>query len=68
MSGFKLLTDENIEKDLVIELEERGFNIKYCEKDKEFELIRVSTKEKKGFAYPMIRIFCKNICIKILKA
>ena len=45
---FKLLADENIEKGLVMELKEKGFDIGYCEKGiKNSELIKISAEEKR---------------------
>ncbi|RLE70398.1 MAG: hypothetical protein DRJ45_05230 [Thermoprotei archaeon] len=49
MSEFKLLADENIEKGLVMELKERGFDIRYCDKGlKNSELIKISAEEKRA--------------------
>ena len=46
---FKLLADENIEKGLVVELKEKGFDIRYCEKGiKNSELIKISAEEKRA--------------------
>ena len=42
------MADENIERDLVIELKEKGFDIGYCEKGlRNSELIKISTEEKR---------------------